>query len=246
MELPEPNRGPYSDIYQEFIEYVRVDIQKERKAVNRRMFHVFFWCFVMPALTSLMLVFMAKFNLAPKRITHYLDWLIVVFPIAYAVYLLSFDVLREAPGAIRRGGIAATLSRAIEEERWRARVCGDFRKKFFQTSRDDRSMAWRWLIENYQIDLQNLQNRNQYLTALAGAVFFLLFQGIDALDPSRGQPAWSTSSIMGFFENSSSNLVQFVGLGVFLVLFYISGNQVYLSLVRYLQCAKLVAREFIP
>lgn len=246
MQLPEQTQGPYSEVYRDFIEYVRTDVQKERRVVNRRMFHVFFWCFVMPAVTSLALIILAKFNLAPRRITHYLDWLIVVFPIAYAVYLLGYDALKEAPGALRRGGIASTLNRAIEEEHWRARVCGDFRKRFFSSSREDRSMAWRWLIENYQIDLQNLQNRTRYLTALAGAVFFLLFQGLDALDPSRSQPSWSTSSIMGFFENSSSSLVQFVGLAVFLVLFYLSGNQSYLSLVRYLQCAKLVAREFIP
>ena len=122
-------------------------------------------------------------------------------------------------------------------------MCKDLKLKFLESPSDVRIQGWRWVISNFEIDLQNVQNRTRYLTALAGAVFFLIFQGIDALDSPHAEPRWSTSSIMGWFESSTSTLTQFVGLGIFLVLLYVSGNQVYLSLVRYLQCARLALAD---
>ncbi len=173
-----------------------------------------------------------------------MDWLIVIFPVAYGLYMLSSDALRELPVMIRRGGIAATLNRALEEERWRARVCGEMKAKFFDSkSLEKRSSGWNWLMDNFEIDLANVQNRTRYLTALAGAVFFLIFQGIDAFDSPHAESRWSTSSIMGWFEASSSSFTQFFALGIFLMLLYVSGNQVYLSLARYLHCARLVAKD---
>ena len=42
---------------------------------------------------------------------------------------------------------------------------------------------------------------------------------------------------------SESDSLQFVGLGLFLILLYLSGNQTYHSLRRYLVCAELAGRE---
>jgi hypothetical protein len=116
-------------------------------------------------------------------------------------------------------------------------------KFFVSTSSEPRVRGWRWLIDNFEIDLKNLQNRTRYLTALAGAVFFLIFQGIDAFDVPHAEPRWSTSTIMGWFEASTNSFDQFFALGIFLMLLYVSGNQVYLSLARYLQCAELVLKD---
>jgi hypothetical protein len=98
-------------------------------------------------------------------------------------------------------------------------------------------------VGNFAIDLQNVQNRTRYLTALAGAVFFLIFQGIDAFDSPHAEPRWSTTSIMGWFEASSSSFTQFFALGIFLLLLYVSGNQIYHSLERYLHCAQMIQKE---
>jgi hypothetical protein len=236
--------GPYSEAYREFIDYVRLDIQRERLAANRRMLGVFLWCFILPAIVAISVLVMVKLGFLPKRLSRYMDWLIVIFPVAYGLYMLSADALREIPIMFRRGGIAATLSRALQEERWRARVCGEMKAKFFDPkSVEKRVPSWRWLVESFEIDLKNVQNRTRYLTALAGAVFFLIFQGIDAFDSPHAEPRWSTSSIMGWFEASSSSFTQFFALGIFLMLLYVSGNQIYHSLERYLQCARLVQKE---
>lgn len=236
--------GPHSELYREFVDYIRLDIQRERLAANRRMLGVFLWCFIIPAVVAASVLVMVKLGFLPRRLSRYMDWLIVIFPVIYGLYMLSSDALRELPVMIRKGGISATLSRALDEERWRSRVCREMRAQFFDSKAPEKlSMGWAWIIHNFEIDLENLQNRTRYLTALAGAVFFLIFQGIDAFDSPHAEPRWSTSSIMGWFEASSSSFTQFFALGIFLMLLYVSGHQVYLSLARYLHCAKLVEKD---
>jgi hypothetical protein len=93
------------------------------------------------------------------------------------------------------------------------------------------------------MDLQAMEYRTKYLTALAGAVFFLIMQGIDSLTDGEGKVTWVKSSVLGWVETSSSDLSQFVGLALFLVLLYLSGSQTYQSLKRYLNCIELLARK---
>lgn len=236
--------GPHSELYREFIDYIRIDIQRERLAANRRMLGVFLWCFIIPAVVAATVLVMVKLGVLPRRVSRYMDWLIVIFPVGYGLYMLSSDALRELPVMIRRGGIAATLSRALVEEQWRSRVCKEMKARFFDSKALEKGkIGWGWIIRNFEIDLENVQNRTRYLTALAGAVFFLIFQGIDAFDSPHAEPRWSTSSIMGWFEASSSSFTQFFALGIFLMLLYVSGNQVYLSLARYLHCARLLQKD---
>ena len=228
--------SPQAELYRRFMDYVYTDIQQERKLLNRRMFNVFFWCFVLPTVTASLLVLFVKVGLLPRAVGRYMDWLIVIFPVAYALYVLSLDVLRELPAAIRRGGIASVLDRAVEEDEWRERVCLEMKQKFF----DEKSPAsWSRLVRGFEFDLQAMQQRTRYITALAGAVFFLLLQGIDSLD-TRSDLSWNPSSILTWFERSSSGLYQFVGLGLFLVLLYLSGSRPHQTLSRYYQCAELI------
>ena len=77
------------------------------------------------------------------------------------------------------------------------------------------------------------------MTALAGAVFYLILQGVDLLGDEPPQVAWMKSP-MGWIEVSQNDFSQFIGLGLFLVLFYLSGSQTFHSLSRYLNCAELV------
>jgi hypothetical protein len=224
------------ELYRRFMDYVQADIQQERRLVNRRMFSVFFWCFIVPTVTATILMFLIKIGLLPRRIGHYMDWLIVVFPVAYALYVLSLDVLRELPAAIRRGGMASLIDRAVDEEEWRSRVCLEMKQRFFKTDAPD---EWRRLLRGFEIDLAAMLQRTRYITALAGAVFFLLLQGIDSLD-AKSDLTLTPSSILSWFENSSSSLYQFVGLGLFLVLLYLSGSRPHQTLSRYYHCASLL------
>lgn len=221
------------ELYREFMEYIHQDIQGERKLVTRRIFSVFLWCFILPASISLALILMIKFGIIPRSVRRYLDWLILVFPLLYSLYVLSIEVLSEIPSAFRRGGIGNILNQAVRESEWRERICTELQGRI---GRDPE--VWRWLVASFRIELLGIQHRSRYLTALAGAVFFLLLQGIDSL----GEPEGFTS-FQGWFESSSNSVAQFVGLGLFLVLFYLSGNQSYHSLVRYQRCAELVADD---
>jgi len=48
--------GTRLDLLKTFIEFIGTDIQRERQDVNKRMFSVLLWCFVMPALLSITLI----------------------------------------------------------------------------------------------------------------------------------------------------------------------------------------------
>ena len=102
---------------------------------------------------------------------------------------------------------------------------------------------WRWMTSSFRIDLRRLQNRTRYLTALAGAVFFLIMQGIDSLGGSEPRQLWLNNPVLDWVQNSASAFSQITGLALFLMLLYLSGNQTYHSLERYLDCAELVLSE---
>lgn len=227
------------ELYRDFLDFVRSDLQSERRLGIRRMFNVFLWCFVLPAGVSILWMVLIKTGLLPRWTGRYLDWVIVGFPLAFVLYILIIDLLHDMPEAFRRGGMSATLGRTLDNAKWRDRVCEEMRERFLAKHSEN----WPWLIRTFEVDLKNIQYRTRYLTALAGAVFFLLLQGLDYLDEPAAPVAWTRASILSWFETSSSHFVQFTGLGLFLVLLYLSGNQTYHSLMRYLQCAELLGIE---
>lgn len=221
--------------YHSFIEFIRKDIQRERFLVHRRMFSVFLWCFLVPAATSITVLTLVKFNILPPSARGYLDWLALIFPIFYSLYILSSEVISQLPSIFKRGGVSGSLNQAVKEGAWREKVCHELGDLF-----PAKGSEWDSLIANFEMDLQILQYRTRYLTALAGAVFFLLMQGIDSLSDAPEKMAWVKNPLLGWVETTSGDLSQFIGLALFLVLLYLSGNQTYHSLTRYLNCAKLV------
>lgn len=226
------------ELYQAMIEFIATDIQRERRRVNRRMLNVFFWCFLLPALITVSVLILVKLQILPRAARNHLDWLVLIFPVFYSLYILSSEVLIGVPSAFRKGGIAITLGQAIQEGEWRDKTSEAMERSVSASSED-----WAWLVASFKIDLQSMQYRTKYLTALAGAVFFLLMQGIDSLTDDGGKTTWVKSSLLGWIETSSNDLSQFVGLGLFLVLLYLSGSQTYQSLIRYLGCAELILKK---
>lgn len=225
------------DAYREFIEFVRSDIQQERSLVNRRMFNVFLWCFALPAIVSLTMLLLIKFRVLPMKARAFQDWMVLAFPVCYSLYILGSEVIAQVPTVIRKGGVSGTLGQALKDAQWRARVVEAMGRSVRAAEGE-----WGWIIESYRIDMATLQHRTRYLTALAGAVFFLIMQGIDTLAgvaETEAHVSWSRNPITGWIETATYDLSQFVGLGLFLVLLYLSGNQTYHSLVRYLHCAEL-------
>lgn len=223
-------------LYRELIEYVRTDVQSERHLVNRRMFSVFVWCFLLPAIVSAVALLLIKFRILPLRTRAVLDWIVLVFPVAYSLYVLGSEVLAPMPAMFRRGGTSNVLGQSLKDTEWRERVCAGMKKAVNASPAE-----WRWLVESLRLDLDAIQYRTRYLTGLAGGVFFLLMQGIDSLGetPVENPETWLKNPLMGWLESSSNDLSQFVGLSLFLLLLYLSGSQTYYSLKRYLGCAEL-------
>jgi hypothetical protein len=223
------------ELYRSFIEFVSADVQRERRNVNRRMLGVFIWCFLLPVIMACTVLILIRFHVFPHSAKSYADWLILVFPILYSLYVLSFEVLAEIPQAYRRGGVATTLSQATKEGDWRRKVCEGLVGQIHANYEE-----WKWLVTSFRMDLNTMRQRTGHLTALAGAVFFLIMHGIDSLgdsEPARQIP--TSHMVLGWVEAANNDISQMVGLGLFLMLLYLSGNQTYYSLHRYLNCAEL-------
>jgi hypothetical protein len=233
------------ELYRSFLEFVGNDVQRERKRVNRRILGVFLWCFVLPAIVSLACLVLVRFGIFPHSIRNHLDRLILLFPVVYSLYVVGAEMANGLPIMFRRGGIASSLGDSVKESEWRDRVCREMVEQV-PAAADE----WRWISASFAMDLQQLRARNRFLTALAGAVFYLLMQGIDYLgdlEPAHLMYSGSPLGQAGVDLTSplpidfSQAIPQFVGLALFLVLLYLSGNQTYQALVRYLHSAKLVA-----
>ena len=228
------------ELYRQFVDFIRSDGQKERSHASRRMKSVFFWCFILPAFVSVSILLLVKFNWLPLKARGYLDWIVLLFPVLYSIYFLSSEVLSDLPSAFRRGTLANSLSQCAAEGSWRDRVLEGMRRSVPASSAD-----WRWVATSFRMDLEIMRQRTRFLTALAGAVFYLLMQGIDLIgDEEPQRTSWMKDSILGWISSSAAgDLNQFIGLTLFLVLLYLSGNQPYHALVRYLNCAELLALD---
>jgi len=217
--------------YRNYLEFVQSLHQKDRLDVNRRMRSVFLWCFFAPVVTVAIVILLANFGVLPRAFRGYQDWILLVFPVLYSLYFLGSQVLTGVPEAFRRGGFGVTLGQAAREADWRIQVCAAMEKEW-SWSADD----WGWVIANAEEDLERMQMRTRHLTALAGAVFFLIMQGIDSLTNDNpftvvaADPTATTSS-------------EWIGLALFLLLLYLSGQQSVQTLRRFLACAQLVRRQ---
>lgn len=226
------------EAYQQFLQFVQKVNQTERTATNRKMKRVFFWCFVIPSVLSIAVLVLVSFQAIPRIAKSYLDWLILFFPVSYSLYFLGTEVLRGVPRVIRGGGLTNVLDQALQEGAWREKVCEQMESEVNVTP-----AQWSWIRQSFQTDLQRLLDRNRFITILAGAVFFLIMEGIDAISGPAEGVAMVRSANFGLIELSRTNFSQYVGLSLFLILLYLSGNQSYHLLRRYLDCAELVTQK---
>lgn len=90
----------------------------------------------------------------------------LILPIVYSPYILSFKVLKKLPRVFKKGGIASALERPLQEGHWLARVCESL-KRTIEASTEE----WAWLFTNLKIDLDTMQYRLRYLTALQERFF---------------------------------------------------------------------------
>lgn len=226
------------EFYAKFLEFISIENRRERNVANRQMLSVFVWCFLLPVFVMVICLFLIKFNALSPGFKKYIDWVVLLFPISYSFYILSSGMLREVPKVFRSRGISKILGHAAKEGEWRERIVEAMKKNL------PASLAeWAWIRSSFMMDLRNLRHRNGYFTALAGAVFFLIMEGIDSLSSDDGKFSMERHPVLGWIELNSNDFTQYVGLALFLVLLYLSGNQSYQALLRYLNCADLVIQD---
>lgn len=211
--------------YANFLDFIRRHNQGERAINNRRMFSVFLWCFFVPAALSVLTIILVNNSILPRSMRGYLDWIVLIFPVLYSLYFLSSQVLSGLPVAFRQGGFAMTLSQAKKESEWRTKLLDSLESELKFGKKQ-----WAWITDNLEEDLVRIQTKTRYITALAGAVFFLLMQGIDSITSDT----WDVVADPTVVGTSS----EWIGLSLFLVLLYLSGQQSYHHLRRYLACAR--------
>jgi len=229
-----------SELYRDFIHFVQRDTQRERTVFKQRMAQVFLWCFLMPAVGSVIFAILVKAGIVPVRYQRHSDWVFLIFPIIYAAFFLwtaraSADNGGQAlPKDL--SGFTGSLTQALKQSDWRDRVCTEMGRQVHARPDD-----WPWIVSNFRMDLGALKDRTKFLTAFAGAVFFMIFKGIDLLGP---EPAHhyeaSPTMLVSWVEGASNQVLQLASLIFFLVLLYLSGMETFHSLERYLNCAELM------
>jgi len=230
--LAEMNIRERKHLYGKYLEFVQSANQKDQMHVNRRIRSVFLWCFLIPVVVVAVVLLLVNRGVLPRAFRSYQDWILLVFPVLYSLYFLSSQVLTGIPDAFRKGGFGLTLGQASREADWRIQLCESMEKDL-NWNPDE----WSWVISNIEEDLDRLQMRVRHLTALAGAVFFLIMQGIDSL--TFDAPAYS-ANVPDITGSSSS---QWLGLALFLLLLYLSGQQNIQTIRRFLGCARLVKKH---
>lgn len=218
--------------YRRYLGFIHSANQKDRMDVNRRIRSVVIWCFLVPVLVVAVGIFLVNRGFIPRVFRSYQDWVLLLFPVLYSLYFLGSQVISGLPAAFRRGGFGLTLGQTATEADWRLDTCERMENELVWSAEE-----WGWVISNAEEDLDRLQMRLRHLTALAGAVFFLLMQGIDSLTNDGSLTQGLTQTLMG---PSSS---EWVGLALFLLLLYLSGQQNLQTLRRFMGCARLVQRQ---
>ena len=186
---------PQVELYEDFLHQVETLNRRDRTVTNRRMLSVFVWCFFAPIAVSVLLTALSKVKLVgdPRG---YLEWLILVFPVAYSAYILGLEVIRDLPHVFRRGALANVVRTAAREGHWRDEVCQNLRAQINATTED-----WHYIYDNFRMEISALHARTGYLTVLAGAVFFLILEGIDVLGPGESPQHVSPQAVYWVFSS---------------------------------------------
>lgn len=225
-----------TDLYQDFLGFVQAHVRKEREPVRRRMYHVLIWCFLLPILSSAILAVLYRLGWVPVQARAIQDWVILLFPVLYSIFFLGRDLSKGIPILYRKGGAASALEQAREQARWREEVIAEIKRSMNFSTED-----WRWIRQNFQIDLDLMKFRTKYLTALGGAVFFLIIKGVDYFSDVPVEEAIPSPEFVVSWVTAVGNQISEIAVTVFfLVMLYLSGTEVSHSFERYLHCVELI------
>lgn len=232
-------------LYDQFLDFVARDVQEERSRAHRRIFSAIAWCLLLPIATTFVIALFTRLGWFPRSAKGLADSTLLIFPVLYGIWVLGSEARRAHRAARNHGGRRGAflaLGPAREDARWRERVSAQL-----SATVGRRPSTLVWLSRQFQLDLERLRQRSRYLTALAGAVFFLIMQGIDWIEPDpaarpifHGGPGSLSGLMTSTGEATGDPYFQFIGLAFFLLLLYLSGVQAHQSFSRYGECLDLL------
>ena len=223
--------------YQQFVNWVQKDMNKDRVIVNRKVFSVVLWCLILPIILSLCVYGLRKYQILVGPF-HYLDTFIFLPPFSYALYSL-WPTLRDLPRVFRKGGLGAMLEGSAKEVEWREKTAARIQTEIQLTPKE-----WQVVSFHLEQEMVRLQDQNRYMTILSTVVVFFMFQFLDlggAIEtPLEATP---TALIKVWVAQFSQWGIQIFSLTVFAALFYLSGLQFQRYLLRYWVCLKRVSEQ---
>ena len=228
---------PEHHAYQQFIQWVQEDLNQHRLMVNRKVFSVVFWCLVLPAVMSLVLYGLKKFQI----VNDVRQFSVIVFtpPFLYALYSI-WPTFRDIPRVFKKGGIGATLEESVREVEWREQVVQRLSQEVRLTARE-----WRLVEFHLEREIDRMRMQNRHMTALSGVVLFFMFQFLDLGSlPEEVNGAGAGELVRSWVEQLSQWGGQVFSLLLFSTLFYLSGTQIHRYLERYRVCVERLGRNF--
>lgn len=228
----------FSEHYQEFLGFIEKESLSQRKVMQRKVFSVFLWCFVAPILTFFFITLLIRVGALPLGLRPSVEWMILVFPVLYALVFLGKDLWLEFPVVLKKGGMSGMLKQFAREAHWREKTCQSLLSQFQSWS----PQHWKNVYSQLEQDISDLGYRNRYLFFLSAAVFFMILEGIDLL--GGGGPTLSQEiaeyGVGYWLDVLVGHFSQFIALALFLGLLYSASSQLKRSLQRYLICLDLI------
>lgn len=225
--------------YEALLELIEVELQQGRLLTHKRMFFVFLWSFFFPALTLILFILMNKFKVLPQLVRMNFDWILLSFPVGYAIFYLLFEALKDLPMWFKKGGYFLALRQNLKESQWRS----DFNSKVILLFKDQK-IDWQWMIHSFRADLRRMRNQTRHLTIIAAATFFFVFEGMNFfIEEPKASMSPTPHTLFQYFDHFSQNSIQLFTFILFFALLYQASLQVVYSLERYLDCLILLEQE---
>ena len=220
-----------SHAYQQFVFWVQTDMNKDRVMVNRKVFSVVLWCLILPAILSLVIYALRKYQLI--GVLRYLDTVLFMPPFLFALYSL-WPTIKNVPRVFKKGGLGAMLEESAKEVEWREGTALRLEKEVKLTPKE-----WQAVSFHLHHEISRLNDQNRYMTILSTVVLFFMFQFLDLGGaPEVMHEVGPAGMVKSWVDQFSQWGVQIFSLILFSALFYLSGLQFQRYLHRYWVCVK--------
>ena len=227
----------YSEVYSKFVKWVQEDMNNTRNLVNRKVFSLVLWCLVIPAILSLAMYGLRKFQIMTSF--RYVDLVLFLPPFLFTIFYL-WPTFRDLPRVFRMGGLGSLLEESSGEVKWSEETAARMSKELPLTGGE-----WRIISFHLSEQIKRMESKNRYLSSLVAVVLFFMYQ---FLDIGGGAEVIQESGVLGVFKNWVEQLsqwgAQIFGIILFSLLFYLSGLQLQKHLVRYETCVKRLALKW--